>query len=554
MDQKNLTLVEASNALLNGGQVDNSEQRARDLAARYRCEFVDLRDYHLDAELFKSVPVDLMFRYNFVPLEQNDSNLSIAIADPSKLMMIDEIGLLLNRRIKTKVATLAQISDILKKTEQSQRVLEEASEGFVLDVVRDEDTTSEENISIDRITGTTEADVSPIIRLVDTTIFTALQKRASDIHIETESDSVVVKYRIDGVLQPAMQPMAKEHHSTIITRVKVMSELDIAERRVPQDGRFRVKYSGRLIDFRVSIMPTIHGENAVLRVLDKESMSEKFRNLVLDVVGFEEEDLRKFRRYILEPYGMVLVTGPTGSGKTTTLYAALNEIKTDEDKIITIEDPVEYQIHGVTQIPVNEKKGLTFARGLRSILRHDPDKIMVGEIRDQETAQIAINSALTGHLVFTTVHANNVVDVLGRFLNMGVEPYNFVSALNCVLAQRLVRTICKHCKTQVHYTDEDLDNFGLVPNEWRNVPFYEGPGCIECGGTGYHGRTAIHELLDLTDRIRELILEKRPSSEIRKAAHEEGMKFLRDSALARVRAGLTTMKEINKVTFIESTR
>src|SRR5215813_1235980 len=411
MNQKNLTVTESNTP--SNGQADSSEQRARDLAARYRCEFVDLRDYHLDAELFRSVPVDLMFRYNFVPLEQNDSMLAIAIADPSKLMMIDEIGLLLNRRIKTKVATLAQICDILKKTEQSQRVLEEASEGFVLDVVRDEDSTSDENISIDRITA--EADVSPIIRLVDTTIFTALQKRASDIHIETESDSVVVKYRIDGVLQPAMQPMAKEHHSTIITRVKVMSELDIAERRVPQDGRFRVKYNNRLIDFRVSIMPTIHGENAVLRVLDKESMSEKFRNLVLDVVGFDEEDLRKFRRYIAEPYGMVLVTGPTGSGKTTTLYAAVNEIKTDEDKIITIEDPVEYQLRGITQIPVNEKKGLTFARGLRSILRHDPDKIMVGEIRDQETAQIAIQSALTGHLVFTTVHANNVVDVIGRF-------------------------------------------------------------------------------------------------------------------------------------------
>jgi type IV pilus assembly protein PilB len=524
------------------------------MAARYRCEFVDLRDYHLDAELFKTVPVDLMFRYNFVPLEQNDSTLSIAIADPSKLMMIDEIGLLLNRRIKTKVATLVQISDILKKTEQSQRVLEEASEGFVLDVVREDDGTGDENITIDKITGTADADVSPIIRLVDTTIFTALQKRASDIHIETESDSVVVKYRIDGVLQPAMAPMAKEHHSTIITRVKVMSELDIAERRVPQDGRFRVKYSGRLIDFRVSIMPTIHGENAVLRVLDKESMSEKFKNLVLDVVGFDEEDLRKFRRYILEPYGMVLVTGPTGSGKTTTLYAALNEIKTDEDKIITIEDPVEYQIHGITQIPVNEKKGLTFARGLRSILRHDPDKIMVGEIRDTETAQIAIQSALTGHLVFTTVHANNVVDVLGRFLNMGVEPYNFVSALNCVLAQRLVRTICPHCKSQVRYSDAELESFGLDPKIWRDIPFYDGPGCIECGGTGYHGRTAIHELLDLSDRIRELILEKRPSSEIRKAAHEEGMKFLRDSALARVKAGITTMKEINKVTFIETTR
>jgi type IV pilus assembly protein PilB len=551
MDQKSSTL-EANTLLL--AQLEGSEQKARDMAARYRCEFVDLREYHLDAELFKTVPVDLMFRYNFVPLEQNDSTLSIAIADPSKLMMIDEIGLLLNRRIKTKVATLAQISDILKKTEQSQRVLEEASESFVLDLVRDDEGSGDENITIDRITGTADADVSPIIRLVDTTIFTALQKRASDIHIETESDSVVVKYRIDGVLQPAMQPMAKEHHSTIITRIKVMSELDIAERRVPQDGRFRVKYSGRLIDFRVSIMPTIHGENAVLRVLDKESMSEKFRNLVLDVVGFDPDDLRRFRRYILEPYGMVLVTGPTGSGKTTTLYAALNEIKTDEDKIITIEDPVEYQIHGITQIPVNEKKGLTFARGLRSILRHDPDKIMVGEIRDTETAQIAIQSALTGHLVFTTVHANNVVDVLGRFLNMGVEPYNFVSALNCVLAQRLVRTICQHCKARIHYTNDELVSFGLDPQKWQEVAFYDGPGCIECGGTGYHGRTAIHELLDLTDRIRELILEKRPSSEIRKAAHEEGMKFLRDSALARVRQGETTMKEINKVTFIETTR
>jgi type IV pilus assembly protein PilB len=550
MNQRNVQpIIDASQP---NGQGVASEQHARELAARYRSEFIDLKDYHLDAELFKTVPVDLMFRYNFVPLEERDGSMWIAIADPSKLMLIDEIGLLLNRRIKTKVALLAQISDILKKTEQSQRVLEEASEGFVLDVVREEEGTADENLSIDRIT--TESDISPIIRLVDTTIFTALQKRASDIHIECESDSVVVKYRIDGVLQQAMQPIAKEHHTTIISRIKVMSELDIAERRVPQDGRFRVKYTQRLIDFRVSIMPTIHGENAVLRVLDKESMSEKFRNLVLDVVGFDEEDLRKFRRYIAEPYGMVLVTGPTGSGKTTTLYAALNEIKTDEDKIITIEDPVEYQIKGITQIPVNEKKGLTFARGLRSILRHDPDKIMVGEIRDQETAQIAIQSALTGHLVFTTVHANNVVDVLGRFLNMGVEPYNFVSALNCVLAQRLVRMICPHCKKQVAYDAETLEASGLNPADWKNVKFFEGQGCIECAGTGYHGRTAIHELLDLTDRIRELILEKKPTSEIRKAAHEEGMRFLRESALTKVRAGATTLKEINKVTFIETNR
>jgi type IV pilus assembly protein PilB len=351
-----------------------------------------------------------------------------------------------------------------------------------------------------------------------------------------------------------MQPIAKEHHSTIISRIKVMSELDISERRVPQDGRFRVRYNARSIDFRVSIMPSIHGEDAVLRVLDKESMSEKFHKLTLDVVGFGEEDLRKFRRYIKEPYGMVLVTGPTGSGKTTTLYAALNEIKTDEDKLITIEDPVEYQIRGITQIPVNEKKGLTFARGLRSILRHDPDKIMVGEIRDTETAQIAINSALTGHLVFTTVHANNVVDVLGRFLNMGVEAYNFVSALNCILAQRLVRLICEFCKKEVHYSTEELEASGLDPAEWAKVPFYEGEGCIECSGTGFRGRTAIHELLELTDNVREMILAKKPSSEIRRAARDEGMHFLRESAIDRVKGGLTTLREINKVTFIETTR
>src|SRR5215813_8000850 len=548
MNQKNIQSTVESSLTGNGSGVF-SEQRARDLADRYRCEFIDLRDYRLDAELFKSVPVDLMFRYNFVPLEQREGVLWIAIADPSKLMLIDVISLLLSRRVKTKVALLNQINDILKKTEQSQRVLEEASEGFVLDVVREEEATGDENLSIDRITA--ESDISPIIRLVDTTIFTALQKRASDIHIESESDSVVVKYRIDGVLQQAMQPMAKEHHSTIITRVKVMSELDISERRVPQDGRFRVKYANRLIDFRVSIMPTIHGENAVLRVLDKESMSEKFRNLVLDVVGFDDEDLRKFRRYIAEPYGMVLVTGPTGSGKTTTLYAAVNEIKTDEDKIITIEDPVEYQIKGVTQIPVNEKKGLTFARGLRSILRHDPDKIMVGEIRDTETAQIAINAALTGHLVFTTVHANNVVDVIGRFLNMGVEAYNFVSSLNCILAQRLVRLICEFCKKEVHYPDEELRLSGLDPDQISDKVLYQNVGCEVCNNTGYRGRTAIHELLDLSDNIREMIVERRPGSEVRRAAEAEGLRGLRESALKKVFSGLSTLHEINRVTFVE---
>jgi len=555
MAEKKSVFVGGGNGQVGTANRSDELERAKDVARRYRCDFVDLHDFQLHHDLFTKISPHLMFRYNFVPLEETaDGRLAIAIADPSQLMMIDEISLLLGKRIVTKVATLAQISEILKKTEQSKRVLEDASEGFTLDVVRETEEGSDESITIDKLTA--QGDMSPIIRLVDTTIFTALQRRASDIHIETRDDSVGIKFRIDGVLTQAMPPIAKEHHSTIISRIKVMSELDISERRVPQDGRFRVKYGQpeRPIDFRVSIMPSIHGEDAVLRVLDKESMSEKFRSLTLDVVGFDEDDLRKFRRYIKEPYGMVLVTGPTGSGKTTTLYAAVNEIKTEEDKIITIEDPVEYQIRGITQIPVNEKKGLTFARGLRSILRHDPDKIMVGEIRDTETAQIAIQSALTGHLVFTTVHANNVVDVLGRFLNMGVEPYNFVSALNCILAQRLVRLICNSCREVVKYPSDVLEASGLDPEQWSKVPFYEGQGCIECAGTGFRGRTAIHELLDLSDRIREMILARKPTSEIRRAAREEGMRFLRESALDKVRNGMTTLKEINKVTFIETMR
>ncbi|MFZ0333891.1 MAG: GspE/PulE family protein [Candidatus Acidiferrales bacterium] len=522
-------------------------ERTQKLAERYRVPFIDLTEQRIDPELFRSIPAELMFRYNFVPLESRDHSLVVVVSDPSQLPLNDELASLLGKKLVIQVATSTQISDLLKRTEQSQRVLDQATEGFTLQVVSDED--SDENISMDKLTR--DSGVSPVVRLVDTVIFTALERRASDIHIETRNAEVAVKYRIDGVLQYAMQPLAKEWHSTILSRIKVMSELDIAERRVPQDGRFRVRYKGRFIDFRVSVMPSVHGEDAVLRVLDKETLSEKFRNLTLDVVGFAEEDLRKFRRYIHEPYGMVLVTGPTGSGKTTTLYAAINEIKTDEDKIITIEDPVEYQVSGITQIPVNEKKGLTFARGLRSILRHDPDKIMVGEIRDHETAQIAIQSALTGHLVFTTVHANNVTDVIGRFVNMDVEPYNFVSALNCILAQRLVRVICPSCKKEVKLPPETLRESGLNPDEWKNTKLYEGVGCLECSGSGFRGRTAICELLDLSDRIREMIIDRRPTSEIKRAAKEEGMEFLRESGIARVRAGITTLREINKVTFID---
>src|SRR3954463_10892289 len=523
-------------------------ERAQDVARRYRCEFIDLTDFELHHELFKKIPVELMFRYNFVPLEETaDGRLAIAIADPSQLMMIDEISLLLKQRIITKVSTLKQISDILKKTEQSQRVLEEASEGFQI-IREDENTGAEETLSIDKLTAT--GDTSPIIRLVDTTIFTALQRRASDIHIETRDDSVVIKFRIDGVLTQAMPPIGKEHHSTVISRIKVMSELDISERRGPQDGRFCVKYNGRALDFPVSIMPSIHGEDAVLRVLDKESMSEKFRTLTLDVVGFDEEETRRFRRYIREPYGMVLVTGPTGSGKTTTLYAAVNEIKTDEDKIITIEDPVEYQLRGVLQIPVNEKKGLTFVRGLRSILRHDPDKIMVGEIRDPETAQIAIQAALTGHLVFTTVHANSVFDVIGRFSHMGVDPYSFVSALNGIAAQRLVRLLCTHCAVEEVPDEELVAGSGIAQEQASMFRFRGGKGCGQCRGSGYRGRNAIAEMLVLNDEIRELIVAKEPIRRIKEAAKRNGTRFLREAALDMVRLGQTSLQEANRVTIV----
>src|SRR3989449_724401 len=430
---------------------------ARKLAERYRYAFIDLREQRIDPELFRTIPADLMFRYNFVPLETHNNILAIAAADPGQVQSSDELPLLLGKKLLIRVATARQIGDLLKRTEQSQRVLEQATEAFTLQTSKD-DEDSDETISGDRLTRDSTA--SPVWRLVETIIFTALERRASDIHIEARDSEVAVKYRIDGVLQHAMQRIAKEWHSTVLSRIKVLSDLDIAERRVPQDGRFRVKYKGRYIDLRVSIMPASHGEDAVLRVLDKETLSEKFHSLSLDVVGFSPEETRRFRRYIREPYGMVLVTGPTGSGKTTTLYAAINEIKSDEDKIVTIEDPVEYQLRGITQIPVNEKKGLTFARGLRSILRHDPDV-------------------------------------------------------------------------------------------WGNVTFAEGAGCLECSGTGYHGRTAICELLDLTDRIREMIVDRRPTSEIKRVACEEGMITLRESGLAKIRAGITTVKEINKVTFVE---
>ncbi len=525
---------------------------AKELARRYRLPYIDLlppdQDSPISYEELAGIPVELMLRNQFVPLRREGRNLHVGMADPSNLEVLDELENVLNVRIVPYVATAGAIDVVLRKGDATQRVLQEAASTFKISLIKETDQ-GDEVLDLDRLAS--DSEMSPIIKLVDTIVYNAMESRASDIHIEAHDREMLVKFRIDGALYQKVDPIDIAYHQTLISRIKVMSELDIAERRIPQDGRFRVRYKGRTVDFRVSILPAAFGENCVIRILDKEQISEEFKNLSLDIVGFDEEDLRRFRLYIKEPYGMVLVTGPTGSGKTTTLYGALNEIRNVEDKIITIEDPVEYQLQGIMQIPVNEKKGLTFARGLRSILRHDPDKVMVGEIRDEETAQIAINSALTGHLVFTTVHANNVIDVIGRFLNMNVDLYNFVSALNCVLAQRLVRLLCPVCKRHYQPTDDELTESGLLPEKFRKREYFMNVGCDACNHTGYRGRTAIHELLDMSDTIKEMIVERRPGTEIRRTAEKEGLSSLRESAVKKVFNGSTTLYEINRVTFVE---
>jgi general secretion pathway protein E len=391
-------------------------------------------------------------------------------------------------------------------------------------------------------------DTSPVVKLVHSTVYDALKAGVSDIHLESTPGGLAIRYRIDGVLTVVGSLAGLELAEQVISRIKIMSELDIAERRIPQDGRFKVSVHGREIDFRVSIMPSIFGEDAVLRILDKQTLSDQIKGLRLDYLGFDERTLARLRRLSSEAYGMLLVTGPTGSGKTTTLYAALTEINHGQDKIVTIEDPVEYQLPGVLQIPVNEKKGLTFARGLRSILRHDPDKIMVGEIRDSETAQIAVQSALTGHLVFTTVHANNVFDVIGRFIHMGVDPYSFVSAMNGIMAQRLLRVSCPHCAEADQPDAHLLVESGISADQAQHMTFRAGRGCGHCRGTGFKGRRAIGEILYLNDEIREAIIARQPIRVIREAARRNGTRFLRELALEMVGRGETTLKEINRVT------
>jgi len=533
--------------LLNDGLV-TPEQIAEGLAAQFRLPYVDLEGFTSSPDLFAYIPAERAYEYGVLPYRCNGKVLHVVVSDPTDIALAERLERLSGLRIELMVGSTSGIATALKRSEGTDQVLKGVSQDFRLAIVKESEEGKEQVVTLDELGDGAD---SPVVKLINTVLLAAIQKDASDVHIEIFEKGLVLKYRIDGVLYPATEVLDRKHHSSLISRLKVMAELDIAEKRVPQDGRFRLRFGGRDIDFRISVMPAVFGEDVVIRILDKSSVADDMRSLRLESLGIGGDVLKRFRKCVHEPYGMVLITGPTGSGKTTTLYAALTELNLGEEKIITIEDPVEYQLDGVVQIAVNEKKGLTFARGLRSVLRHDPDKIMVGEIRDPETAQIAVQSALTGHLVFTTVHANNSIDVIGRFTHMGLDLYNFVSALNCVMAQRLVRMICPECKQEVSVDDDLIELSGIDLLNDSGQKWYEGAGCAHCNGTGFRGRKAITELLVLTPRIRQLIVDRRPADELLAAAIEEGMITLRQSAIAKVLAGETTLKEINRVTFVE---
>ncbi|MEN8152738.1 MAG: GspE/PulE family protein [Acidobacteriota bacterium] len=505
---------------------------------------LELKRLKINYELLGKFPAEFLIKNLIFPVKESKKSMEIVMPDPDNLDKITIIENYIQKKVIPRLAKREDIEKILKKSDTFTKILTDKSESFFAKKVQEE--VEDDFLSIEKIT---EEDDS-VIKLLNNIIFTANNKKASDIHIEAQPTVVNIKFRIDGILNQIMEPLDKIFHLPLITRLKVISDLDIAERRIPQDGRFRLKIQKKTIDFRVSIMPGIEGENAVIRILDREMITENIKELELKELGFSKYLMDNIGFYINQPYGMFLVTGPTGSGKTTTLYASLNEIRNSEEKIITIEDPVEYQIEDITQIPVNEKKGLTFARGLRSILRHDPDKIMVGEIRDPETAQIAIQSALTGHLVFTTVHANNVFDVLGRFIHMGIDTYSFISALNCIVAQRLVRKLCNECKVEYELTKKEMDENRVKKGDLEKS-VYKPSGCPECSNIGYSGRTVIGEILELTDEIKEMILDKKPLSEIKKLAMEQGMIPIRKNGITKVKKGITSIEELNRVTIKE---
>jgi general secretion pathway protein E len=493
---------------------------------------------------FDLVPLSKAMQRHCVLLRTPTSELIGVTADPFDADLHTWLETHAGTPVRFCLALQADIQAYLSKQEESVRAVDSLVRNTT------DDAHGAKTVAVLSFASLSEA-ASPAVKLVNSTLYDALKAGASDIHLESTAQGLAVKYRIDGVLDHATSTTGIEVAQQVISRLKVLAELDIAERRVPQDGSFRVEAGGREIDLRLSIMPSIHGEDAVIRILDKRAMIEAYGSLTLEALGFDAPSLASLRMLADEPYGMLLVTGPTGSGKTTTLYGALTEIHNGRDKIITIEDPVEYQLPGILQIPVNEKKGLNFARGLRSILRHDPDKIMVGEIRDRETAEIAVQSALTGHLVLTTVHANNVFDVFGRFSHMGIDPYAFVSALNGIWAQRLVRLNCQRCAEPYAPDETELARVGLTPAEVSEYRFMQGKGCGDCRGTGFSKRRAIAEILILNDEVRELIIEKRPIRHIKEAARRNGSRSLREVALDLVKSGETTLAEIKRVTLHE---
>lgn len=472
-----------------------------------------------------------------------DGTLSVVIADPFDVELHTWISSTTdNEPLEWRLAFRADISSYLSKHEESLRALGPGN--------KSELPQNERDVQVDKLDfATIHEHASPVVKFVQSTIYDAMKTGASDIHLERYQSELVVKYRLDGVLVKIASADGVDFAEQVVSRIKVMSELDIAERRVPQDGRFRLRYHEREIDYRVSVMPSMVGEDIVIRILDKSALADQVAGLTLERLGFDPATLIQVRRLSRRPYGMFLVTGPTGSGKTTTMYAALSEVNDGQDKIVTIEDPVEYQLPGVLQIPVNERKGLTFARGLRSILRHDPDKILVGEIRDPETAHIAVQSALTGHLVYTSVHANNVFDVLGRFIHMGVDTYSFVAALNGILAQRLLRLVCERCAESYVPDEAEITDAGLSPSQISSSIFRKGQGCGHCRGTGFKGRHAVGEVLVVTDELRQMIVARAPIAEIKATAHANGLRYLREAALDLAIAGRTTLLEVNRVTF-----
>jgi general secretion pathway protein E len=531
-------LVDVLEARLGGGPAEFISR----LAATTRLPVATLDDLREGEAAFDVVPYPEAMRRGCLAVRTAEG-LVVALSDPYDLDTQDWVELRAGGAFAYRLAHRLDVAAYLSQQEGRMRAMDDIDMGLA-DGAAGRD--HAEEISIETISETD----STVVRLVNSTLFDALRAGASDIHLETNPAGLNIKYRIDGVLTQAQSVPGTELAEQVISRIKVMSELDIAERRVPQDGRFKARRGGRDIDFRVSVMPSVFGEDAVLRILDKQQLSDQLHGLTLDQLGYNPALIRQLRQLSSEPYGMMLVTGPTGSGKTTSLYAVISEVNKGLDKIITIEDPVEYQLPGVLQIPVNEQKGLTFARGLRSILRHDPDRIMVGEIRDPETAEIAVQSALTGHLVYTTVHANNVFDVLGRFTHMGVDTYNFVSALNGVLAQRLVRVVCPQCTVAQPVDDALLRESGIEPSQRGEYRFVRGRGCANCRGTGYKGRKAIGELLVMNDELRELIVAREPVRKLKETARKAGTIPLREAALGLVKAGETTLEEINRVTFV----